>query len=327
MPDSALVEQFDQAIDALLSGGVAPSEVDPELIRIADVLRAMPSESFQTRLKLELERIASMPTATAPVSTAPYMREGFRTLTPYIRIPEGAEIIEFMKKTFGAEELMRGASGPNSFHAEVRIGDSIVMIGGGEAARDQAPRRAAFHVYVPDCDAAYHRALAAGAKSLGAPADQHYGERAGYVEDVAGNHWYIATRLGTMELSPGRGTVTSFVHPNNVAAYRDFLQRAFGAESLAHFENEGRVVYSAVRIGDSVIEMGEFQGQEQPMHFPTGFYFYVEDADAAYRRALAAGATSLWEPADQRYGDRTGGVRDPFGNEWYPATRLGRATG
>ncbi len=170
--------------------------------------------------------------------------------------------------------------------------------------------------------------LSMGARSkpepnlLGAPADQHYGERAGYVEDVGGNHWYIATRLGTVELAPGRGTVTPFVHPASVATYRDFLQRAFGAESLAHFEDSGRVVYSAVRVGDSVIEMGEPVEKTHPMLFPTGFYLYVEDADAVYHRAIAAGATSLWEPADQRYGDRNGGVLDPFGNQWFPSTRL-----
>jgi uncharacterized glyoxalase superfamily protein PhnB len=198
------------------------------------------------------------------------------------------------------------------------------MVGGGGSEKDA--RRGAFHVYVPDCDAVYRRALEAGGKSLGEPADHHYGERSGYVEDAVGNHWYIATKIGTVELAPGRGTVSPFVHPNKVSAYRDFLQHAFGAEELAFFENEGRVVYAAVRIGDSVIEMGEAPGQEQPMHFPTGFYLYVEDADAAYDRAIAAGATSLWKPTDQRYGDRTGGVLDPFGNQWYPATRLAART-
>jgi PhnB protein len=265
-----------------------------------------------------------MPTATKLASTASYIREGFRAVTPYIMHPDAAQVIEFLKQTFGAEELFHGATSPTSFHAEVRIGDSMLMIGGGEAVR-QDPRRGAFHVYVPDCDAVYQRALEAGAKSLGAPADAHYGERAGYVEDVAGNYWFIATRLGTVELAPGRATVTPFLNPASVAAYTDFLQRAFGAESLAHFENSGRVVYAAVRIDDSVLEMGEVAGQKEPMHFPTAFFLYVPDADASYHRAIEAGATSLWEPADQRYGVRNAGVLDPFGNQWFPSTPLAAA--
>src|SRR3970040_666276 len=77
------------------------------------------------RLSAELQRRAFMsPSAAVPI------REGFRTVTPYITVPEGAELIEFMKHTFGAEELLRSPS-PAGFHAEVRIGDSMLMIGSG----------------------------------------------------------------------------------------------------------------------------------------------------------------------------------------------------
>lgn len=69
-----------------------------------------------------------------------------------------------------------------------------------------------------------------------------------------------------------------------------------------------------------MIEMGKANGPYQPM--PTAFYLYVEDADALYERALHAGATSLWPPTDQPYGDRNGGVQDPFGNQWFPSTRI-----
>ncbi len=73
-------------------------------------------------------------------------------------------------------------------------------------------------------------------------------------------------------------------------------------------------------IGDSVVEMGESNGPYLPM--PTQFYLYVPDVDASYRRALEAGAASISEPADQPYGDRTAGVNDVFGNQWYFATQL-----
>jgi PhnB protein len=319
MPDPALIERLDQAIDVLLKQDAAPDQSDPELaalIQIAGALREMPSEHFQTELKAELERRASMP------ATATHIRAGFRTVTPYLRTAQAAEVIEFVKQTFGAEELLRHPTAPNAFHAEVRIGDSMLMIGGGEAARGHA-RPTALHVYVTDCDEVYRRAIAAGAKSLGEPADHHYGERAGYVEDLAGNQWYIATKLGEVELAPGRGTVTPFMHPARASEFVGFLRQAFGAEEVAHFEDSERVVYAAVRIGDSIVELGEQPKQKQPMLFPTGFYLYVDDADAWHRRALAAGATSLREPADQPYGDRVGGVQDPFGNQWFLASPLG----
>jgi uncharacterized glyoxalase superfamily protein PhnB len=66
--------------------------------------------------------------------------------------------------------------------------------------------------------------------------------------------------------------------------------------------------------------MGEAHGPYQPM--PTMFYLYVPNVDASYRRALEAGATSLSQPTDQPYGDRTAGVKDAFGNQWYLATQL-----
>ena len=66
------------------------------------------------------------------------------------------------------------------------------------------------------------------------------------------------------------------------------------------------------------MEMGEAHGAYQPMQ--STFMLYMPDVDAAYRRALAAGAVSVSEPADQGYGDRTGAVRDAFGNQWYIAT-------
>jgi len=78
--------------------------------------------------------------------------------------------------------------------------------------------------------------------------------------------------------------------------------------------------HATLQIGTSHLEMGEAQGPYQPMK--SMFYLYVPDADAAYRRALVAGATSLHEPADQPYGDRSAAVKDVFGNIWYVATHV-----
>ncbi len=319
MPDRALDELLDQAIDAVLArASFEPSDRELDaLLRIASALPEMPAENFQSRLRGELQRRAAMTTtATAPV------RPGFRTVTPYITLPEGDRLIDFLKQTFEAEELRRSPS-PAGFHAEVRIGDSMLMIGSGESVRGHE-RIGAFHVYVPDCDAAYRRSLEAGAASMGEPADRHYGERAGFVKDFAGNHWYIATRLPSVVAPEGLGSVLPFLLPPKARPLIDFLKKAFGAEEMAVFEESGRVVHAAVRIGDAVLEMGEAHGEAQPM--PSRFFLYVEDCDAWHRRAVAAGASSIQEPTDQPYGHRTAIVLDPFGYQWVPASFLKNAT-
>jgi PhnB protein len=111
--------------------------------------------------------------------------------------------------------------------------------------------------------------------------------------------------------------VTPFLHPVSVPKYIEFLTQAFGATKLALYEDSGRVAYAAVEIGDAVIEMGE---PHEPTSDRAGFYVRVEDCDAAYQSALAAGATSLWPPTDQHWGDRTAGVQDPFGYQWMPSS-------
>jgi PhnB protein len=249
------------------------------------------------------------------------VREGFRTVTPYIAVPEGAKLIEFAKRTFGAEELVHHPT-PAGFHAEIRIGDSMLMIGSGESLRGHE-RIGAFHVYVPDCDAAYGRAMEAGAASLGEPADRPYGERSGFVKDFAGNHWYIATRFASTVVPEGLGTLLPFVTLPGARAFIDFLKRAFAAEEMGVFEEAGRVIHAAVRIGDAVLEMGEPVGEAPSL--PSRFFLYVEDCDAWYRRAVAAGATSLDEPTDQPWGARAALVLDPFGHQWGTASLLKNA--
>ena len=193
------------------------------------------------------------------------------------------------------------------------------MIGGGTAAR-RGNLPAALHVYVDDCDAAYRRALEAGAVTLmgamGEPADRPYGERSAFVEDAFGNYWYIATRLAAA--GPGRsGTVLAHVHPAGARKYIDFLKRAFGAEEMAVVEHAGRVMHAAVRVGDAVLEMGE---PADRTGIPSnGFFLFVDDVEAAYARALAAGATAIRPPDDIPYGLRSAIVKDPEGYLWWPA--------
>ncbi|MGH9631160.1 MAG: VOC family protein [Bryobacteraceae bacterium] len=315
MPDRALEESLNRAIDAILAGGASEPFI-PELyslVRIAGALREMPARRFQSRLRAELQRRAVIMTAAiTPV------REGFRTVTPYITIAEGARLIEFLTRTFEAEELLRVPS-HDGFYAEVRVGDSMLMLESGESLRGRE-RIGAFHVYVPDCDAAYRRAIEAGSASMGEPADRPYGERSGFVKDFAGNHWYIATRSGSTFAPEGLGTVLPFLLPPKVRPFVDFVKRAFAAEEMAVFEESGRVMHAAVRIGDAVVEMGEASGEAPSL--PGRFFLYVADCDASYRRAVDAGAVSLQEPADQPHGHRTAVVVDPFGYQWVTASLL-----
>jgi uncharacterized glyoxalase superfamily protein PhnB len=106
-----------------------------------------------------------------------------------------------------------------------------------------------------------------------------------------------------------------------VAKLMDFLQQAFGAQEMERMETpDGTVMHGEVKIGDSMIMMGEASAQHKPM--PAMLYLYVADTDATYRQALQSGATSVMEPANQFYGDRNAGVQDPCGNQWWIGTHV-----
>lgn len=99
----------------------------------------------------------------------------------------------------------------------------------------------------------------------------------------------------------------------------EFLKQAFGAEERFKMARpDGGIMHAEIKIGDSILMLGEATDQWKPI---TGaIYLYVNNADAVYKRALQAGATSIMEPMDQFYGDRHGGVKDPAGNIWWIAT-------
>jgi PhnB protein len=260
--------------------------------------------------------------ATEKPTVSPIPR-GFRTVTPYLIAEDGPALMEFAKQAFGAEETFRTVGSAGGLHSEVRIGDSMLMIGGGIPGREfrVTPNTHAVHIYVEDADAVYQKALAAGATVIDEPADQEYGERSASVKDPAGNYWYIATHKGASYVPKGLNNVNVYMHPLRAEPVIGFLKRAFGAQEMSKYASPDGVVHHAqIRVGDSVVEMGEAHGKYQPM--PAMFYLYVPNVDAAYRRALAAGATSSQQPADQSYGDRTAAVKDTFGNQWYIATHI-----
>jgi PhnB protein len=123
------------------------------------------------------------------------IREGFHTVTPYLLAREADDLVAFVKQAFGATETFRAPGGAGGLHIEVRIGDSMVMIGGGAAWGGEL-MPAMLHLYVEDVDAVYRRALGAGAAAIEEPADQPDGDRRAGVKDPFGNQWYIATHQG-----------------------------------------------------------------------------------------------------------------------------------
>ena len=134
-----------------------------------------------------------------PVKKIP---EGYTAVTPYLTVKGAAQAIDFYKRAFGAEEVMRLASPEGCvMHAEIRIGGAVVML------HDEAPQWQAFSpqtlgdspcsvmLYVEDVDAVVKRALDAGATLTMAVADQFYGDRAGAIKDPFGHKWHVATHV------------------------------------------------------------------------------------------------------------------------------------
>ena len=126
-----------------------------------------------------------------PVKAKP---DGYHSVTPYLVVDGAARLIDFLEQSFDAEEVERFAAPGNRVgHAELRIGDSRVML--GDAHGEHKAMQAMLYVYVNDVDASYQRALAAGGTSVQTPTDQFYGDRSGGVKDPCGNVWYIATHI------------------------------------------------------------------------------------------------------------------------------------
>ena len=138
---------------------------------------------------------------------ADYKREDFHTVTPYIY--GRLDLIEFLKRAFNAEVRFTGTGNEDGYHAEIKIGDSIVMLGIAKSIPREfgpmaewnktptsAPPPATLYLYMPDVDASYKRALDLGARSLGAPEDMPWGDRVAGVGDPYGNKWWIATCRG-----------------------------------------------------------------------------------------------------------------------------------
>jgi PhnB protein len=315
MAEQNLIERLDEIVDAAIAGRAVdalPHEL-AMLAVLATDLRGLPDPQFKQTLK---ERILPMTTTTA-VRTPP----GLHTVTPYLIVEGAAKLIEFMEQAFGGVEQTRVPRPENAeaiMHAEVLIGDSRIEL--ADANDQYTALRFELHLYVDDADATYARAMAAGARSLGEPVDQPYGDREAGVADPFGNYWYIATH-GKEVRPEGFHTVTPLFHAHGAPAFIDFLKATFDAREASRFtSDEGTILHAVAFIGDSPVEIGEAHGQWQPM--PAAMHVFVDDTDRVYELALRAGAQSIFAPHDAPYGQRVGGVLDREGNRWYMATLL-----
>ena len=125
----------------------------------------------------------------------PYKPTGYTSVSAYVVAKGAQRVIDFLKATFDAEALRRHDSPDGSImHAEVRIDDTVVMLSDGAASFPPFPVH--LHVYVPDVDATYRRALDAGGISVQEPMQKGDPDRRGGVKDPAGNTWWIATQAG-----------------------------------------------------------------------------------------------------------------------------------
>ena len=115
----------------------------------------------------------------------------------------------------------------------------------------------------------------------------------------------------------GYHTITPYFSVRDAHGLVDFLKRAFDAVVEIHTMPDGSVLNAQVQVGDSMILVGQAP-KDHPTDrlMPAMLYMYVEDADAVYRKAIAAGGESIREPADQFYGDRVGAVGDLWADMW-----------
>jgi PhnB protein len=342
MAERDLIERLDDAIEAILSGrrdGLALAEPElATLLMVADDLRALPDPAFQSKLLAELVP----PMEAEMTATADDVTTKFPSIRPYLLVPDADGMIAFLQEMLGAELLGRYPDAEGRvMHAALRVGDSLIEMGEPESGF----KPMALHIYLEDVEGAYNRALAAGATSTLPITDQAYGDREGGVKDRWGNAWYLATHQedvteeelmqrfggggskprkqpGVGPLPEGYHTVTPFLHVRGARKMIAFLENAFGG-TVAHSTDmpDREVAHAAVRIGDSLIELGEAHGESQPI--PAAIHLFVPDVDAVYERALRAGATSVESPADKPYGERGAFVTDPFENQWFIATAKG----
>jgi PhnB protein len=334
MPKRSPAEQLDRAITALFASQQALPDapqsnsrgIVAQLLPLVRDLRAMPRPEFKAKLKMELHRRAFMNQITAAKSALenvkPFRRQNFPNIAPYFLVESAPKFIDFLVAAFDGTERIRVPRPDGSImHAEVAIGNSVIEMGD---ANEQYPQRPmTIHVYVPDADVAYARALEAGASSLAPVADQHWGDRQGTVKDPFGNVWFIGMPKTWDPAQYGLRSIQPFLLLRDAHTMISFLESGLGAHASGVATSpEGRVLHATVEIAGATLEIADDPADAQPT--PAYLHVYVPDADALYAQAVAAGAKGITPPYTAPYGERSASIEDPFGNTWFLATYLGK---
>lgn len=151
--------------------------------------------------------------------------DGYNTATPYLIVKGAAEAIEFYKRAFGATEVMRMTDPQGRVgHAEIRIGDSVIMLAdehpamGYRGPRSLGGSSVSILLYLPEVDAVFERAIKAGARSQRAVQDQFYGDRSGTLEDPFGHVWTIATHVEDVPAEEMRRRAEAYMKSSSTPA-------------------------------------------------------------------------------------------------------------
>ena len=212
-----------------------------------------------------------------------YRRPGYRAVTVGFSVNGSAAFLAFLKRAFDAREGDINWNPDGSIgHGEIHVGDSLLEI--SEAKPQWPAKPCSVHLYVTDADAWYARAVAAGAVSVTAPEDAPYGDRAATVRDVAGNQWFIATRLEGSPIPEGFHSITPYVITAGADAVMAFAKATFGATERARFPaSDGTVMHAEMQIDDSVVEFSDGSPAWPATAMPAAFI------RVRRRRGLSAG--------------------------------------
>jgi uncharacterized glyoxalase superfamily protein PhnB len=329
--------------------------------RVVDELGLDPMDALPT---VDLPQRSTMST-TAPARRAT-AAVAATVLVPYLSITGATRALDWYAEAFGAVEVLRVVGDDGRIgHAEITIGAARVMLADEYPEYDvRSPQTLGgspvlLHLTVPDVDAAFGRAVAAGATSLGDPEDQPHGNRHGTLVDPFGHRWmlsqsievldlqrYAARETGGFRVEPGPGSTgtgadaASSVTPPTVWACVNCLDaRATIAILVDTFGFEARMVvaddadpsivhHAELRWpegGGIMLGTADRQGNEYS-RMPTGAascYIVSSQVDRLWERALDAGLDVVRELRDEDYGSRGFSVRDPEGNIWSFGTYAG----
>jgi uncharacterized glyoxalase superfamily protein PhnB len=256
----------------------------------------------------------------------PHIREA----SPYLIVRGAAGAMNFYRTVFGADEIFRmtDADTGRIGHAELRVGPMTIMLAdeypelGILSPLAHGGTGTALHLHVDDVDVLAADAVQAGATMVRAPADCDHGERQCRIRDPFGHQWLLGHDLG-QTLRASNGHVAA--RPNLFPALRfrdehramDWLERAFGfARHAVYTDDAGKLLHAELKLGPGILMMGS--GPEDTLGF--SIYVYVQDLDAHYARAAAAGAEIVRPLADTSYGSREFAARDLDGHVWYFGT-------